>query len=244
MRNIKLLIQYDGTKYSGWQRQKNAITIQDEIELRLSAITNEKINLICSGRTDSGVHAIGQVANFKTTSKIQCTNLFYALNSFLPKDIRIFKCEETSLDFHSRFSALKREYKYIIYNDIVCPPFIKNYVYLQKKKLYADKISLALKLLEGEHDFTSFSSVNDESKNKIRTIHNTKVEQNNKEITILIQANAFLRKMVRMIIGIIIDVNLKNRPITEVIRILNLKSRLHNYFTAPSCGLYLNKVWY
>ena len=244
MRNIRLLIQYDGTAYHGWQRQNNDITIQEELETKLSTILRESITLIGSGRTDSGVHALGQVANFKTKSHLPSKQIISALNGFLNKDIRIFKCEDVDIDFHSRFSAMKREYKYIIYNGLVCPPFIMKYVYWLKKPLNIEKLKCSLKILEGEHDFTSFCAKSDESKSKVRTIHKTEVIQNKEEITILISANSFLRKMIRMILGVVIDINLKNKPLDEVTKILSLKSRDHNYYTVPASGLYLNQVWY
>ena len=189
MPNFKLIIQYDGTSYSGWQKQKNQPTIQGEIEKTLFKIVGEPVSVIGAGRTDSGVHATGQVANFKSNTKLSSEKLFNAINWHLPKDIRIFNCTEVSDDFHARFSANKREYKYIIYNDIQYPPFIKNYVHFIKKPLDIEKLKSSLELFIGEHNFTSFSSANDESNNKIRTIYDISIEKKNNEIIKKIELN-------------------------------------------------------
>lgn len=244
MRNVKLLIQYDGTSYSGWQKQPNAPTIQQEIETKLSIILKESINLIGSGRTDTGVHAIGQVANFKTNTNLNCEQIFYAINSFLNRDIRVIQCEEVHPDFHARFSVIKRQYKYIIYNELTYSPFTRDYSYFIKKPVDVDKLKNTLKRIIGEYDFTSFASAKDDSKNKVRTIYEIDVQKSKNEIIIFITANGFLRKMVRMILGTAIEINLKNYPIEDISRILALKSRKHTFFTIPSKGLYLNHVWY
>ncbi|MDH4129053.1 MAG: tRNA pseudouridine(38-40) synthase TruA [Spirochaetota bacterium] len=245
MLNYKLLIQYDGTLYSGWQRQKNEFTIQEELEKSLTRILGEPIAVIGSGRTDTGVHALGQVANFKTNSKLPIEQIFNAVNYYLPSDIRVFKCEEVDNDFHARFSAIKREYKYLIYNDIQCPPFIRNYVHFIRKSIDIEKLKRSLELFVGEHNFTSIASSSDDSDRKIRTIYDTKVEKNNNEIAIFIKANSFLRKMVRMIVGMVLDINIKDISIEEINRVLKLENRAaHTYPTAPAKGLYLNHVWY
>ncbi len=244
MRNIKLIIQYDGGSFSGWQRQKNAATIQEVLETKISTILQEKISILGSGRTDRGVHALGQVANFRTSSPLAEKQMFHSFNSFLPKTIRITRLEEVDLDFHARFSAVKRQYKYIIYNDLICPPFIREYVYLIKKTLDVNKLAASLKLLEGEHDFTSFASVRDDSEIKIRTVYETKVEKQGPEITIWISANGFLRKMVRMVMGLALEINLLDLPIEHMTEILEMKSREKSYQTLPPHGLYLHKVWY
>ncbi len=245
IRNIKILIQYDGTVYHGWQRQIDASTIQEMLEKTLSQILQEPISVIGSGRTDRGVHALGQVANFHTQKLLGCQQIMLALNSCLPKDIRISHCEDVPLYFHSRFSALKREYKYVIYNDLVCSPFVRNYVHFIRQPIDIHKLKESLQLLVGEHDFKSLCSVGDESISKIRTIHDIEVDRVANEIIVWIRANGFLRRMVRMIMGLVLEINLKDLATKEVERVLHLKCREdHNYPTSPPQGLFLSHVWY
>ncbi|GMT50216.1 MAG: tRNA pseudouridine synthase A [bacterium] len=245
MRNIKTLIQYDGNAYHGWQSQADTVTVQGMLEATLSGILQEPVSVIGSGRTDRGVHALGQVANFHTQKSLGCQQIMLALNSCLPKDIRILQCEDVDQDFHSRFSARKREYKYVIYNDIVCSPFVRNYVHFIRKTIDIHKLKESLEVLVGEYDFRSLCSVGDESTSKIRTIYDIEVERVEKEIIVWIRANAFLRRMVRMIMGLVIEINLKGLAIEEVGRVLQLKCReSHNYPSASPQGLFLSRVWY
>lgn len=244
MRNIKLIIQYDGTNYYGWQKQLKHPTVQQTIEKKLSIILQENINLIGSGRTDTGVHATGQVANFKTNNPLPLKNLFLAMNSYLPNDIRINQFEEVSDEFHARFSATQREYIYLIYNDNLCPPFKRMYYHLVKNDIDIEQINKSLGYLEGTHDFSSFTIKDDETKSKIRTINKILVEQQDKIISITIRANGFLRKMVRKIIGTVLYINHKKNPPEQMRTVLELYSQNHHYPTAPPYGLYLNKVWY
>jgi len=243
-RNIKILIQYDGTSFSGWQRQNNATTIQQTIEEKLSQFMREEIIIVGSGRTDAGVHALEQVAHFKTNSHFDVETILYKANALLPKTIRVMECKEVAHDFHARFSATKREYKYVIYNDLVCPPFKRDFATHIKKTLDVNKLNDSLQLLVGEHDFTSFCSASDESESKIRTIFDIELIQDEKEIIIYLRANAFLRKMIRMIMGTVLEINLKNRPIEEISQLFESKSRDGSYTTAPAEGLFLSRVWY
>ena len=245
MSNFKLLIQYDGTSYSGWQKQNNKPTIQEEIEKAIFTITKEAVTVIGAGRTDTGVHALGQVANFKSNTKLSSEQLFNAINFYLPRDIRVFDCVKVADNFHARFSAIKREYKYLIYNDIQCPPFLRNYVHHVKKTIDVEKLRKSLGQLVGVHNFSSFTTINDNVNNKIRTIYNIRIEKDKNEIAVWITANGFLRKMVRMIMGMAIDINIKSKSIEEINRVLKLENRsAHTYPTAPPKGLYLTCVWY
>ena len=245
MRNIKLIIQYDGTNYCGWQRQKKNVSVQETLETALSKILREDIVLTAAGRTDSGVHAQAQVANFKTASSLGTKNLFLAINSFIPKDIRVTNCEEVPLDFHARFSAIKREYKYLIHNNVICPPFIRAYTHFVKAPLNVTKLDSTLQFLCGHHDFTSFASSSDESNNKLKTIYSIKLDNRLPDIAIYILGSSFLRRMVRMIMGCAISICLKGLPEDEILRVLSLKDRkAHQYPTAPPQGLYLNKIYY
>ena len=156
MRNIKITIEYDGTNYSGWQRQENALTIQEVLETALEMATGEMVRVIGSGRTDARVHARGQVANFFTTSDIPAERFMHAINLKLPEDILVVKSEEVSLDFHARFDAKGKRYRYVIYNDKLASPLNRNYSYHVKKPLNIDEMRKATKYFIGEKDFRSF----------------------------------------------------------------------------------------
>ena len=246
MQKIKLTIQYDGTNYLGWQSQAYGNTIQKEIENQLSSFLGGSIKVIGSGRTDSGVHARGQVAHFMVHRAWDPEKILYILNAKLPKDIRIIGSESVDLDFHARYQAKRREYHYVIYNDLECSPFIKNYVYIVRKRLNIKKLIHSLKFFLGEKDFSSLCCHSDEERrSKTRLIYNIGFKKENAKITILMTGNGFLRKMVRMIIGLVLDINIKDLPAREVIRVLELKNRKeHDYSTVPPHGLFLNRVWY
>jgi tRNA pseudouridine38-40 synthase len=245
LRNIRLDLQYDGTNYSGWQIQKNSITIQGKIEDVLYKLTNEKIKITGSGRTDAGVHALHQVASFKTNSKIPVNKFHKAINSLLPKDIRILKSKDVDFDFNARFSAKKRTYKYIISDDYIQSPF--NRLYSWHRKGYID-ISILYKVMEkaiGKHDFSNLCSINDDSKSKVRTIYDIKISRDdNNLIFINIEANAFLRKMVRIIVGTSIMILEKGLDHDYLYTILKSSHRDNNIFTAKPHGLFLYKVEY
>ncbi len=242
-RNIKLTIQYDGTNYCGWQIQNNARTVQQEIEQAVKNIVQHDTNLIGSGRTDSGVHALGQVANFKSDTKIPCEKLLRAINYYLPYDIRIIECEEVDSDFHSRFSALKRQYKYIIDNRRIYSVFRKNYATFIREEIDVEKLCRTLKLVQGEHNFTNLCAASDESPNKVRTMYDTSVVKNDTLIEIIFTANAFLRKMIRMIMGCALEINLKKLDEKDILRVINGEIKL-KFATASPKGLYLYKIFY
>jgi len=176
MRNIKLTIEYNGKSFNGWQRQPNKLNIQGEIENAIEEITGEKIELIASGRTDAGVHSLGQIANFKTNSKIDIKKIPFALNSKLKKSIVIQKAEEVDERFHSRFSCKLKKYRYIINNSLYGSALYRDMEYHMPVKLNADDMKEAVKYFEGKHDFKAFKSSGTSSKTSIREIYKAEIK--------------------------------------------------------------------
>lgn len=244
MRNIKLTIQYDGTRYAGWQSQKNARSIQDVIQDAIRKITGKRANLIGSGRTDAGVHAEAQVANFKTRSRIPLKNLQMALNTTLPDDIVVSKIEEVSLRFNAQHDAKSKLYRYIIVNNDYVNPLIRRYA---AKCYYGIDIGLmkkAARLLEGRHDFTSFKTVDGEERNAIRAIKYIKIEKFKDVVYIEMEGDGFLYNMVRSIVGTLVEVGRGKFSVERVKEILKKKDRRYSGPTMPAKGLCLIKVKY
>ena len=245
MRNIKLTIEYDGTAYHGWQIQAKDITIQKTIEKALSTMTREKIRLSGSGRTDAGVHALGQVANFKTDSKISADAFFAGLNSLLPDDIVITACEKVEDDFHARFSAKIKTYQYRIFNRPLAIAIGRQYAWHIKKKLDVSAMQKAAEHIIGTQDFKSFEGTGSPRAHTIRTvIHAEVAEKEDGYLIFEITANGFLRYMVRNLIGTLADVGLLKTTPDEFRQILEAKNRDLAGATAPSQGLFLVNVSY
>lgn len=244
MRNIKLTIEYDGKCYNGWQKQPNKLNIQGEIERAIYNITKEEVDLIGSGRTDAGVHALGQVANFKTNSEISIEKLPLAINSQLKNSIVMKEAEEVDERFHSRYNAKHKTYRYIINNSKCGTAIYRNLEYSYPFKLDAEKMKQASKYFEGEHDFKAFKSSGTSSKNSVRTIYKAIVKQEGEKIIIELTGNGFLYNMVRIISGTLLDVGLgKIRP-EEIPEIIESKDRQRAGKTLPAHGLYLVEVKY
>lgn len=248
MLNIKLTIEYEGTQYYGWQRQKGFLSIQEILEGKISQITQEKVTLIGSGRTDAGVHALGQVANFKTNSTIPWIKLPLILNHLLPLDIRIRKAERVDDSFHARYSAVSKIYHYYILNyyknDYNPPLFLRNYVYCLYGKIDLEKVKKAITFLHGEHDFSSFACSGTNIKNKVRTIKELTVNKKGNIICFYFQANAFLYKMVRTIVGTLLEVGHSKIDYLEVKKILEARDRKMAGKVVPAKGLFLMQVKY
>ena len=244
MINIKLTIEYEGTKYYGWQRQKGLLTIQGILEEKISQITQEKISLNGSGRTDSGVHALGQVANFKTNSSIPLPELPFILNRMLPLDIRIKKAEKVDNNFHARYSAVSKIYHYYVLNSNHLPIFLRNYVYCVYKNLNLEEMKKAGKFLQGEHDFTSFACSGSRISNWERTIKDINITRKGDIFCFHLEADAFLYKMVRTIVGTLLEVGKGNISYLEIKKILEAKNRKMAGKTVPAKGLFLMKVKY
>lgn len=244
VRNIKLTIAYDGTNYHGWQIQNSVKTVQETIEKAIEIITKEKINLIGSGRTDKGVHAIGQVANFSTNSKIETSKIKIAINANLPKDIRIINSEEEELEFNSRYDAKKKTYLYQIYNNQINSPFYNDYTLFLPFELNLQNIEQSAKKLVGTHDFKAFMSTGSEVKTTIRTIFETKLEKENNIIKFSITGNGFLYNMVRIIVGTLIDIGMDKKDLSCFDKAFEIKDRTILGATAKPEGLFLKNVYY
>jgi len=248
MINIKLTIEYEGTKYYGWQRQKSLLSIQGILEEKISQITQEKIILYGSGRTDSGVHALGQVANFNTNSSIPLVELPLILNRLLPLDIRIKKAEGVDANFHARYSAVSKIYHYYVLNSNLnnnyLSIFLRNYVYCVYKKINLEEMKKASKFLQGKHDFTSFTCSGSRIRNWERTIKGINITRKGNIFCFRIEADAFLYKMVRTIVGTLLEVGRGEINYLEIKRILEAKNRKMAGKTVPAKGLFLMKVKY
>jgi len=244
LRNILLTIEYDGTGYFGWQKQPNKKTIQGTIEEAIKKLTGESVNLVGSGRTDRGVHALNQKANFKTNSRIPTEKFPLALNSVLPADISIKDAVEVSLDFSARYSAKQKTYKYLIYNKKNRPALLRNYAYYYPYQLDVDAMQRACEYFIGEYDFKSFCSADSEAKTTIRHIYNAYLTSENECIAIYITANGFLYNMARIIAGTILDVGAGKLKPMDIPLIIESKDRTRAGKTLPPWGLYLVDVVY
>ena len=244
MRNIKLTIEYDGKDFNGWQKQPNKLNIQGEIEKAIQNVTGEQVNLIGSGRTDAGVNAFGQVANFKIDSEFPIEKMATAINSQLKKSILVKKAEEVSSDFHSRYNCHSKTYNYIIDNSEQGSAIYRNLSYHVSKKLNIEKMQKAISYFIGEHDFSSFKSSGTSSKSSVRTIYNATVERKNNKITISLTGNGFLYNMVRIISGTLVEVGLNNIEPEEIPKIIEAKNRQMAGKTLPPQGLFLINVEY
>ena len=244
MRNIKLTIEYDGKEFKGWQKQPNKLNIQGEIEKAIETISGEKVDLIGSGRTDAGVNALCQVANFKTNSKIPIEKIPYALNSQLKKSIRIKNAEEVDEQFHSRYACKKKTYQYTINNSEHGTAIFRNMEYHFPNKLDENKMNEAVKYFIGEHDFKAFKASGTSNKSSVRTIYDARVWRNEDRIIIQLTGNGFLYNMVRIISGTLVDVGINKIQPEDINKIINSKNREYAGKTLPACGLCLISVEY
>ena len=245
MRNIKLTIEYDGKDFNGWQKQPDKLNIQGTIEKAIEDVTGENVELNASGRTDAGVHAWGQVANFKTKSNIPIEKIPIALNTKLKKSIRIKKAEEVEERFHSRLNCRKKTYRYIINNTDFASAIYRNLEYHVSQKLNINKMREAAKYFEGEHDFKAFKASGTSSKSSIRTIYKAEVIKNKDgRIFIELTGNGFLYNMVRIISGTLVEVGLEKIKPEEIPNIIIEGKRENAGKTLPPYGLYLLNVEY
>ena len=245
MRNIKILIEYDGKNFAGWQNQPNKVSIQGEIERALKEITGEAIDVTASGRTDAGVHALGQVANFHTESKIDINKFPYALNAKLPKSIVVKKAEEVDDRFHSRYNCKGKTYRYVINNNEFPSAINRFREFHVAQKLDIDAMKKALGCFEGTHDFKGFkSSGGSERKTTIRTIEKAELKENDGIISVELSGDGFLYNMVRIIVGTIVDVGLGKINADKIPAIIASCDRTRAGKTLPPHGLYLIEVRY
>jgi tRNA pseudouridine38-40 synthase len=255
MRSIRLLIQYDGTEYHGWQVQPNGVTIQAQLEDHLEKITGEKVNVIGAGRTDAGVHALGQCACFKTASRLAPDTLRDALNANLPADIRILIAEEVDESFHARFSATGKSYVYIISTGRIASPFLQKYLWKLPYKLDIGAMREAAACLLGYHDFSAFRGSGCSAKTTLRTLRTAAIEQkaglefmtlhiNGDFIVFRFEGDAFLRHMVRNMVGTVVEAGRGRMQPGDIAEILLRGDRRLAGPTAPAQGLFLERIEY
>ena len=244
MKNIKLIIEYDGTNYYGWQKQPDGNTVQQKIEKAISEVTGEVIDLIGCSRTDSGVHATGYVANFDTNSTIPGEKFYIVINQKLPKDIVVIKSEEVDKEFHARFSSTGKMYCYSILNQPIRSPLNSRYYHHIYKPLNIDLMIEGSKYMIGEKDFKAFQNNGSEVNSTVRTINDIKIVKDENYIKIYVTGDGFLYNMVRIIAGTLIDVGLGYKKPEQVLDIIESKDRSKAGKTAPALGLKLVKVFY
>ena len=250
-RNIKLIIGYDGTNFSGWQRQKHDRTIQGEIESRLSVMTTEDISLHGAGRTDAGVHADGMVAHFLTDSRISCEGFVRGLNAMLPGAIRVFHAEEADSSFHARFSATGKQYHYSVFTGTIHPPHLRLYTLHVTGALNFNIMTQCLRGIEGTHDFSSFENSGSRDKDNcsgrgaIRTIYEAAIYRESSDLFVFqFTGDGFLRNMIRNLVGTLLDAGRGTITSESFTEILLAKDRAMAGPTAPAHGLRLKKVMY
>jgi tRNA pseudouridine38-40 synthase len=243
-RNLKLTIAYEGTDFEGWQYQPQKRTVQGVIQAAIREITKQGHTIVGAGRTDAGVHAIGQVANFKTTFHIALENLKRALNSLLPKDVYVRDIVEVPLEFHARYSAKAKVYEYRILQRKEPDVFMRRYVWHVFHNLRPEFLRRCLECLIGEHDFSSFSASGSSVKTFVRKMYDASLAVNGDMFVLRFKANGFLRHMVRNIVGTLIQLDVKGKDVDELVKIMEKKDRKAAGITAPPQGLYLVEVIY
>lgn len=243
-RTVRLLIAFQGTRYEGWQSQKKGSTVQEIFEKNLSRIFKTGTPITGSSRTDSGVHAKGFVAHFKTTSKLPDAKIKDALNFYLPKDIAVLAAKTVKADFHARFHAKSKIYSYLIYNSKTKPVFEEPYVYWYPFSLDLPKMKKAATYFKGRHDFAAFRDGKQELKSTIRTIKKITIKRQGSIIEIQVQGDGFLMHMVRIVVGTLLWVGQNKIPASKISQILSSKNRSLAGPTARSQGLTLLKVLY
>lgn len=248
MKRIKLTIEYDGSSYSGWQKQKSGKTIQEEIEKCLKELFEEKINLYVSGRTDAGVHALAQVAHFDVSKlNIKVEKISFAINQLLKKNnnkITILKSTKVNSFFDSRFSVKEKTYLYKILNRPTVSFLTENRVWFVPQKIDIDHMRDSCSVLIGKYDFNAFRSSNCQSKNSLRSIKKIKIKKIKDFIEIRVVGKSFLYNQVRIMVGTLVKVGKQEWDKKKILEILNSKNRRNAGPTAPACGLYLEKITY
>ncbi|HRV26718.1 MAG TPA: tRNA pseudouridine(38-40) synthase TruA, partial [Smithellaceae bacterium] len=239
MRNFKIVVEYDGSAYRGWQRQKNGLSIQQVLEEAIKKITGQKVSVIGSGRTDAGVHALNQVASFRCVTKLPVNSIYRGVNSVLPEDIVVKEMEEVPFEFHAQRDVKSKIYVYKICNQKLRPALGRNYSWFVRFDLDLPKMRQAAKYLLGTHDFSCFCATGTDVQDRVRTIMNIeikKVAQGN--IEIILEAKGFLKYMVRNIIGTLVEVGRGKRLPEEMKKIIASRDRKIAGATAPAHGLF------
>lgn len=243
-RNIRLVLEYDGGGYHGWQIQPQVLTIQEVLEERIQRITQQRSRVIAAGRTDAGVHALQQVVNFRTRSALSVETLQRALNALLPPDIRVLKADEVERGFHARFGAMAKRYEYLIWNGLVPSAFSQRYTWWIPASLDLEAMKAASQHLTGMHDFSSFRSTNSDRQNPVREVRWCGWGKKGPLLCFQIEANGFLRYMVRSMVGTLVEVGMGKRSPGEIVELLEARDRTRAGMTAPARGLFLVSVTY
>lgn len=244
MRNFKLTLRYDGTDFLGWQVQPDGRTVQETLELAIAKVTGVRPYANASGRTDAGVHALGQVVNFLSDTHLLTEKLHRAINANLPEDLVVSEMAEVDPAFDANRHAVRKMYRYMIQDGSLADPFIRRYAYHFKQRLDVDAMARAAMVLVGTHDFHSFETDWPNRKTSVRTISRLDVRRADEAIRIEIEADGFLYNMVRAIAGTLINVGRGYWPETKVAEILKAEDRREAGPTAPACGLFLVRVEY
>ncbi len=245
LRNIIVIISYDGSHYHGWQIQKNAVTVQEVFQKALEKIMQQKLDIKGCSRTDTGVHANMYAISFKVLSRMKCENIVSALNRFLPPDMAAIKSYEVPLDFHARYSCVGKEYIYKIWNNRIRNPFLNNRVFHYWYPLDEKYLNDAAKMFIGKHNFTAFATLDKrETKNMVRNITEFEVYRNGDMVEFKVRADGFLYNMVRIMSGTLLRVAQGKIKPEDIPLIIKSQDRKNAGPTAPPQGLYLNKVFY
>lgn len=242
MKRVMLVVAYDGTNYCGWQIQANGITVQEELNRCLSKLLKEPIQTVGASRTDAGVHALGNVAVFDTTARMPAEKISYALNTYLPEDIRIQYSAEVAADFHPRYCESEKTYEYRILNRRFPLPTQRLYTYFYHYNLDVEKMREGASFLVGRHDFASFCGANAQVKSTVREVTGIDIEKKDDVITIQVRGRGFLYNMVRIIAGTLIEIGNEQYPPEKMGEILRACDRQQAGPTAPACGLTLKEI--
>ena len=244
MRNLKVMTAYRGTKYHGFQRQSNAVTVQEVLESKLSKVLNEPVTITGCSRTDTGVHANMFCFNVKTSSSINCLGFCRGVNGELPDDISILSCEDAPLDIHARFDCKGKEYVYKIHCSESKNPFAADLMLHYRRKFDIEAAREAAQYFVGTHDFSSFCADCTNVSTTVRTIYSFSIEKSGDSVIMLVKGNGFLYNMIRIMAGTLLDVSEKRIAPDDIPAILAAKDRLKAGRTAMAHGLYLNRVFY
>lgn len=243
-RRIALGIEYDGSPFSGWQRQQSVPSVQEKLEHALSQVANHPVAVCCAGRTDAGVHAVGQVVHFETAARRLPKAWVWGSNTHLPSVIRVLWAAEVDADFDARRSALSRTYHYFIYNTPIRPALLRSQVTWCYRPLSAEAMHEAAQYWLGEHDFSSFRAAECQSRSPIRRVVDIAVQRQGLLLRFSVTANAFLHHMVRNMAGVLMDIGAGRKPVTWAKGVLEACARVKAGITAPPNGLYLVSVVY
>ncbi len=245
MRNIRIILQYEGTRYQGWQKQDSTDnTIQGKLEALLTKMCGNKVEVIASGRTDSGVHALGQVANFQIDTDMTPEEIMTYMNTYLPEDIAVIHATEAGWRFHSRLNAKGKTYCYRVMNSSIPHIFDRRYTYEIQEPLDVEEMRKAAELLCGTHDFKAFTSNKRSKKSTVRIVEDIKIERIGEEIRFTFKGNGFLYHMVRIMMGTLLEVGMHKREAAQMKRLLLSGTREEAGILVPAKGLTLVEVWY